>query len=141
MTGCEAALAGGPEQSFTASLLGEIAHLLGQLAASGTGGAIDLRSLPLQAADREALERALGRGEVEARLTTAGGSEVFETTYPGVWWVRHRGADGRISSETIEVTLIPEILKTHADDLAGARGRLAEAIENRLFEFQAGEVE
>lgn len=129
------------EESFAESLIREIEHLLGVLADTGEGGAIDLRSLPMTDEDRAGLEVFLGQGEVDARLTTAGGSEVRETKYPGVWWICHRGADGRISSEIIEITLIPEILKTHMDDLPGGLKRLKEDIKSRQFEFQSGENE
>ena len=141
MTQCGAPAAAGPEESFAESLILEIAHLLDRLAGSGASGAIDLRSLPMSEADRAELEDFLGRGEVEATLSTAGGSDVRETGYPGVWWICHRGSDGRISSETIEITLIPEILKAHMDDLPIGLKRLREDIENRQFEFQSGENE
>ncbi len=141
MTQCGNPAAIGPEESFTDSLISEIEHLLNQLANRGESGAIDLRSLPMSTEDRAELEAFLGEGEVEARLTTAGGSEVRETKYPGVWWIRHQGADGRTSSEIIEITLMPEIMKTHVDDLPGGLNRLREDSESRQFEFQSGENE
>ena len=69
--------------------------MLEALAESGQAGSIDLRSLPLSDADRAQLEELLGRGEVQAKLDLAGASEVWETTYPGVWWIRHKGAGGQ----------------------------------------------
>lgn len=140
MTGCGARKPGNSREGFSASLLAEIAALLEQLAGTGVGGAIDLRSLPMDTEERAGLEMFLGQGEVDAKLSTAGSSEVRETKYPGVWWVRHHGVDGRITSELIEVTLVPEILKTHRDDLPGGLQRLCEDMD-RQFEFQSGENE
>ena len=107
------------------SVLQEIAQHLSVLAAEGETGAIDLRSLPMTAADRSELEDSLGRGEVEATLNVAGMSEVWETRYSGVWWVRHFGADDKIAAERIEITAIPEILVTHGADIAAAAAALA----------------
>jgi len=91
------------------SVLAEIGRMLEALSESGQAGAIDLRSLPL--------------------LDIAGESEVWETTYPGVWWICHRGADSKIATEEISVCAIPEILITHPVDIKAAAGRLREELE------------
>jgi hydrogenase-1 operon protein HyaF len=111
------------------SVLTEIHHMLEALAESGRTGSIDLRSLPLSEADRAELEQALGRGEVQAQMDLAGESEVWETTYPGVWWIRHKGAGGKIATEEISVCRIPEILKTHPVDIEAAAARLKQELE------------
>ena len=111
------------------SVLAEISRMLEALSESGQAGAIDLRSLPLSEVDREQLEEVLGRGEVRVKLDIAGESEVWETTYPGVWWIRHRGADSKIATEEISVCAIPEILITHPVDIKAAAGRLREELE------------
>ena len=111
------------------SVLAEIGRMLEALSESGQAGAIDLRSLPLSDVDRAQLEEVLGRGEVRAELDIAGESEVWETTYPGVWWIRHRGADRKIATEEISVCAIPEILMTHPVDIKAAAGRLREELE------------
>ena len=112
----------GTTTGMALSVLAEVGRLLEALAESGRPGAIDLRSLPLTDADRRQLEDLLGRGEVHAELDVAGKSEVWETAYPGAWWVRHLGADDRIASEEIAICPVPEILQAHPDDiLAGAR--------------------
>ena len=114
------------------SLLREIAEHLDLLARTGKCSAIDLRSLPVTAADRIELEERLGHGDLEAVLTTAGTSEIWETGYAGVWWVRHRGADDKIAAERIEITTCPEILTSDAADIAAARRRLTEDLLDRL---------
>jgi hydrogenase-1 operon protein HyaF len=111
------------------SVLTEILQMLEALASSGEAGAIDLRSLPLSDADRAELEEELGRGEVQCQLDLAGDSEIWETTYSGVWWIRHRGAGGKIATEEISVCRIPEILKTHPVDIEAAAARLKQELE------------
>lgn len=111
------------------SVLTEIHALLDGLVNGGTAAAVDLRSLPLTTADRDELEALLGKGELRCSLALLGKTEVWETAYTGVWWVRHLGADDRVSSETIEITWVPEILRAHPDDVAEAERRLAERID------------
>jgi len=111
------------------SVLAEAGRLLETLAATGEPGFIDLRSLPLSDADRSQLEDVLGRGEVQAELDVAGKSEVWETSFPGVWWIRHMGAGDKIATEEIAVCRIPEILITHPVDIEAAASRLREELE------------
>ncbi len=108
------------------SLFSEIADRLSVLSATGEKSAIDLHSLPLTPADLKELETLLGRGEVEAQLEVAGKSEIWETGYSGVWWVRHYGDAGKIASQSIENTACPKILTADADDIAAAAARMAE---------------
>ena len=122
----EAAAAAGFRTGMTDSLLREIADHLDVLARTGACAAIDLRSLPLTAADRSELEERLGHGDIEAVLTAAGTSEIWETRYAGVWWVRHLGAGDKIAAERIEIAACPEILTSDAADIAAASRKLAE---------------
>lgn len=110
------------------SILSEISKLLQALAASDSTGSIDLRSLPLTEADRRQLEEALGRGEVSLDLELAGRSSIWETGYPGVWWIRHRGAQDKVSSEEIAVCRVPDILKSHPADVSAAALRLQQEL-------------
>lgn len=120
------------------SILAEVARMLGALAHDGTTGSIDLRSLPLTDADRQQLEELLGRGEVSAELEVAGRSSVWETAYAGAWWVRHRGAGDKISSEEIMICPIPGILITHAADIEAAANRIKQdLLENHQPQAEA----
>lgn len=112
------------------SILAEIGQLLTALSERGETGAIDLRSLPLTDADREQLDQILGHGEVRAELDLAGTTEVWETSYDGVWWVRHKGAGDKIATEEIAVTPVPEILKTHPVDIAAASRRIRQDLDS-----------
>lgn len=110
------------------SIMAEVARMLEALADNGETGSIDLRSLPLTDADREQLEELMGRGEVKAELEVSGDSTVWETSYPGAWWVCHRGAGGKISSEEISICPVPAILAAHPADIEAAANRIKNAI-------------
>ncbi len=116
----------GVRTGLAQSVLREIVQRLSVLATKGESGAIDLHSLPMTQADRGELEESLGRGDVEATLNVAGTSEIWETRYSGVWWLRHFGADDKIATERIEITAVPEILVTHKADITAAAARLCD---------------
>jgi hydrogenase-1 operon protein HyaF len=114
--------------SGVAAIACEIANLLDQLVADGEAGAIDLRSLPMTAADRQRLQEVLGSGEVQATIDADGRSSVRETGISGVWWTEHRDRHGEMLAEIIEVCDVPEILVVAHDELAAAGRRLRERI-------------
>jgi hydrogenase-1 operon protein HyaF len=97
-------------------ILYEIHSLLGDLVESGKSASIDLRSLPLLPGDYEKLKEVLGQGEVSATIDAMGPTQVRETVVHGVWWVTHYNSDETIIAEFIEVTTMPEILRTHPAD-------------------------
>ena len=108
------------------AVLNEIASLAARHCAIGGSAAIELTSMPLTRQDREAIEARLGRGEVEATIESAGRSQVWETAYAGVWFVRHLGLDGKVATETIEICAAPTILFSHPDDRRAAAARLGD---------------
>jgi hydrogenase-1 operon protein HyaF len=116
---------------MASALLSEIAAALARLAEDGETGSVDLRSLPLSDADRLELADALGSGEVRASVACTATSEVYETAFAGVWWVRLLGESGRVSAEHIEIARVPEILLAHPADIAAASRKLAAALELR----------
>lgn len=126
------------------SILAEIGQLLTVLSERGEAGTVDLRSLPLTDADRDQLEEILGRGEVRAELDLAGASEIWETSYNGVWWIRHKGAGDKIATEEIAVTPVPEILMAHPVDMAAASRRIQQdldsaGLQTQLLKFEQGQ--
>jgi hydrogenase-1 operon protein HyaF len=123
------------------SILTEIRTLLKQLAETGEPAAIDLRSLPLTTADRAQLEELLGRGEVSVSLEVLGRTEIWETGFSGVWWIRHMGACDQVSSEEIAVTAIPDILRAHPVDIAAAADRLVNTLETHSKDSRIGHEE
>ncbi len=110
------------------ALAAEIASLLDRLSIDGGSGAIDVRSLPMTAADRAQLREFLGTGEVQATIDADGPSTLRETAIPGVWWTEHRNRAGDLLAEQIEVCRIPEILVLAPDELVGAGSRLRERL-------------
>jgi hydrogenase-1 operon protein HyaF len=98
-------------------LLREIAEYVRQLLESGESTAIDLSAMPLTPADLEWLRQSLGPGEIVVTLNAEGESTLCETACPGVWWVTHRNEKGAVSSEFIEVALVPELVKAHPEDI------------------------
>jgi len=108
------------------AVLNEVASLAKLSCESGDPASIELTAMPLTRRDREAIEARLGRGEVAAAIDAAGRSEVWESAYAGVWFVRHLGIDGDIATETIEICAAPPILFSHPDDRRVAAARLAE---------------
>lgn len=106
------------------AVLAELATLLDDLAEHEIGGTIDLRSLPMEAQDRQALNLALGEGEVRATLDADGLSHFRETGVPGVWWVEHRDRSGAVVAELLEVATVPAILTCAPDEIAEGRDLL-----------------
>lgn len=99
------------------ALLAEIAACLEKLDQYGETGMIDLNSLPLAPGEYEQLRQTLGQGEVSARIEAIGASEIIETRYPGVWWVTHYNVEGDIVADMLEITTIPEIIKSQPEDI------------------------
>lgn len=98
-------------------LLLETAEMVRRLLATGESTAIDLRALPLTPADRDWLQAQLGKGEISVTLEAEGESTINETACPGVWWVTHHNEKGAVASEFIEITLVPELVKAHTEDI------------------------
>lgn len=114
--------------SMAQALFNELAQHLQQLVDQGSEYTVDLFSLPINDADKQELEQLLGRGEVEVTLNTVGQSQLFETSFSGIWWVRHYSADEILISEFIEVSWIPEIIKSHPSDVAASADRMKKII-------------
>jgi hydrogenase-1 operon protein HyaF len=109
--------AGAAPAARVRALLAEIAQLVDGLARNGGDARVDLRSPPLGPGDYAALQDALGRGAVSARVDAASMTEVRETRYPGVWWVTHYNSAREIAADFIEVCVVPEILATPPEDI------------------------
>ncbi|MFA5080960.1 MAG: hydrogenase expression/formation C-terminal domain-containing protein [Hydrogenophilaceae bacterium] len=107
----------GPLTGNARAVLGEVETLLDSLLRTGDGGIVDIRGLPLTAADRGWLKAQLGKGEVEIHLDIGGHSSILETAYPAVWWIEHRDEGGNLVSEFIQVAYVPELISAHPDDV------------------------
>ena len=106
-------------------VLHEIRHALQHWLVAGAPAMIDLRSIPMAPGEEDELIRLLGEGEVRARLSALGASDIYETRYPGVWLVTHYNDDGEIMSRFIEVIDMPAILKSQTEDIRVGQERLS----------------
>lgn len=111
-------------------LLHEVRHALKRLANGEDGTVIDLQSVPLAPGEEERIEELLGKGEVRAELDALGPSVVQETAYPGVWLVTHRNTEQAVVGRFIEVTHMPELLKSQQADIEHGISRLEQELEN-----------
>jgi hydrogenase-1 operon protein HyaF len=105
-------------------LLHEIRHALAQLLEQGKETVIDLRSIPLAPGEEDAIEQALGEGELLAALSALGPSEFRETSYPGVWVVTHYNRDEQIVGKFVEVAFVPALLRAQTEDIAAGLRRM-----------------
>jgi len=101
-------------------ILHEVRHALEKLLNKGEASIIDLRSIPLAPGEEETIIGTLGHGEVHARLDALGPSEIYETQYAGVWLVTHYNDNDNIVSRFIEVTELPDVLKSQREDVVHA---------------------
>jgi hydrogenase-1 operon protein HyaF len=109
---------------MAAALLAEIAGHVQALLADGTETEIDVRSLPMAPSDLDALQSALGTGEVSAEITGHGRSTVTETAFPGVWWISHYDTHDAFLMHQIAIARVPDILRTDPDDIEQGLARL-----------------
>lgn len=115
---------GSPETTGLAvALLREIADHLLTVSQGGDRQVVELTNLPLSDGDVQLLEAKLGRGEVEARINAAGPTEVFETAFPGVWWVRYLSEGDRVITQQLEIGAVPVILEAHHEDIQASAKR------------------
>lgn len=105
-------------------LLHEIRHALKRLASGEDGTVIDLQRLPLAPGEEQRIEAVLGEGEVRAEINALGPTLVQETAYPGVWLITHRNAEESVIGRFIEVTDMPELLKSQRADIESGINRL-----------------
>jgi len=110
-------------------VLHEIHAALETLLATGTPATIDLGAIPFAPGDERLLDEVLGKGELSTTLTVLGTSHVEETGIPGVWRIDHFDQNGETLSRFVEVTFLPEILKTQRADAEAGLARLAARLE------------
>ena len=112
-------------------ILHEIRHALLDLLDSGNTSIIDLRSIPLAPGEEETIINALGQGEVHARLDVLGRSDIYETLYSGVWLVTHYNENEAVVGRFIEITELPDILKSQREDMTDALKELTQELETK----------
>lgn len=118
-------------QATVFALLAEIEAKLDALQNTGVSSTIDLRWLIVSPRTLANLREALGEGEVSARISSNGLSLLQETAIPCVWRVSHRDNTDHPVGEFVEITEIPELLRSDrlaiAQGLAALRARCADS--------------
>ena len=112
-------------------LLHEVKHALGNLINNNESSIIDLRSIPLAPGEEDKILNMLGQGEVQSQLNALGASEIIETQYAGVWLVTHYNDENEIIGRFIEITTMPDILRSQTEDIIEAYSRLSESLEEQ----------
>jgi len=118
-------------------LLNEVRHALERLVETGETTTIDLSTIPMTKAEIAEFEVALGQGEVRAEIDAGGLSEVIETAYPGVWRVTHHAAQDMILGRYVEITPLPEILRSQAPDIGAGLARLQIRLHQSIDQEEA----
>lgn len=113
------------------AIVKELQSMLDVLVKTGEENYVDVLSVSLTPDDIQTLKLILGHGDVDATIVALGSNHILETSIPGVWWITQNNTEGEIISELIEVTDLPEILKTQHHDLHEA----PERFQQRLSEL------
>ena len=121
----------------TLPLLNEIRHALKRLLETSESTTIDLRGIPMAPGEEDYIMAQLGQGEVRAMISAMGPSEILETRYPGVWLVTHYNVDEEIVGRFIEVTSMPQILKSQQEDMSDALTHLDALFMDEKQKFEA----
>ena len=108
----------------------EIRHALALFLSAGKTSVIDLEAVPFGPGDKEQLLRWLGEGEVTAELNALGRSRVWESRFPGIWVIDHYNPQEERMTLQVEITDIPELLRSQHEDLEGSLERLDKALNS-----------
>ena len=106
------------------AVLSEIAHRALRRQPGGRES-VTLRGLPLSPNDFRWLRSVLGEGEVRIVIDALGETEILETGFSGVWWIRDRDPDGSVRAEHVEIASVPLLASAHEDDMHVAAQRLS----------------
>jgi hydrogenase-1 operon protein HyaF len=117
-------------------ILHEIRHALAKLVDTGESSIIDLRSIPLAPGEEDTIIDTLGCGEVHATLHALGPSEIHETRFAGVWLVTHYNEENSVIGRFIEITELPDILKSQHEDMAFSLTQLEQQLKENLTSNQ-----
>ena len=105
-------------------VLNEIRHALAILRDRGQSTIIDLSAMPFGPGDKDRLKEVLGRGEVSATIDSLGETRIYETTYPGVWYIEYLSPSEAELAVHIEITAIPSLLATPQEEIEDSLHRL-----------------
>jgi len=109
-------------------LLHEIGHALERLLEFGQASIMDLRGVPLAPGEEGRILEFLGTGEVRAELECGGLSTVNESRFAGVWIVTHHDPSGEIIGRLIEISFVPDIIRSQVAEMRESRERIAREV-------------
>ena len=66
---------------------------------------------------------------MHAKLNALGPSEIYETRFAGVWLVTHYNEDKEVIGRFIEITRIPDILRSQPEDIGIALAMLEQELD------------
>ena len=121
--------AGSEPTGMAEALLREVAAHLVTVAGGGERQIVELGNLPLSDGDFQLLEEKLGRGEVAAEVSASGRTEVHETAFPGVWWVKYYNAGDQPAAQQLEIGTVPMIFEAHPEDIQASAERFSQLFE------------
>ena len=98
-------------------LLHEVRHALQRWLDDAEVTIIDLRSIPMGPGDEDRIISELGRGEVQARMSALGPSEIIETRFSGVWLVTHWNENDEVIGKFIEICDMLRLLMAQEEDI------------------------
>lgn len=114
------------------AILSEIEESALRFFETGDAASIDLRCLKSMPEEREMLASLLGHGEVSAAINVTGRTDLYETSVPCVWWVRHRDSEDEIVGELIEIAEVPDVLMGDRKAVAYGLEALRIAMPSRM---------
>lgn len=118
------------DSSMVDAVVMELLQLMESYLLTQSAGAVDIKSLPLSGTAYELLKTKLGLGEVNALISVSGDTDVYETAYSGIWWIKHKDMESRVIAEHIEVGRVPAILCSHTEDIKQAKEKLQLLVSN-----------
>nr|CRH04972.1 conserved protein of unknown function(with hydrogenase expression protein HupH C-terminal domain) [Candidatus Magnetococcus massalia] len=113
------------------ALLAKLLVALEALNAQGQQASMDLSQEPLAPEDRNQLLELLGQGEITAQVDAMGVTTLQETGVAGIWLVTYRAQEGNVTAEILEVTRVPELLKSPVEELGESKARVAALIASQ----------
>ena len=117
-------------------ILHEIQYALIKLLKSQQSSVIDLNAMPFAPGEKEKIRQELGNGEVEILLNAMGKSLLFETDYPGVWWIEHYNDEEQVTGTYIEIAPIPEIIQAVDEEISIGLQRLTQTLNDRSESYE-----
>ena len=118
------------EQVFNApALFPEINEHLAKVSNTTSPHVINLSLLPHTLEDLELLSKQLGTGAVTVLSRGYGNCRVASTRTRNVWWVQYYNSQDTLILNSLEITVLPEVVCAAAEDLADSAVRLREILE------------